>query len=145
MKILTKAFGEVEVNEKQRIYFTNGLFGFEDIHEFVLLDTEKGSPFFWLQAENIPEIAFVFIDPLIVKNDYILDIDPKDVEELGITDDKDTLVFSIVTISEIPDEISVNLLGPILINKNTHHAKQVINQIDYSVKHPLLSRKGAEC
>ena len=87
MKIMTKAFGEVEVDEKQRIKFKEGIFGFEDIHNFVLLDTKKGSPFFWLQAENIPEIAFVLIDPLIVKNDYVLDVDPKDVDELKITDD----------------------------------------------------------
>jgi len=145
MKVLTKAFGEIEVSEKQRIHFQNGILGFEDINDFILLDTEKGSPFFWLQAEKVPEIAFVLIDPLIVKNDYVLDVDPRDIDELNIHDDNDTLVFSIVTIHEKPENITVNLLGPILINKNSHKAKQIINQVDYSVKHPLIEKRGSEC
>ena len=32
MKIKTKAFGEIEVSEKQKIEITEGLLGFEDIH-----------------------------------------------------------------------------------------------------------------
>jgi flagellar assembly factor FliW len=141
MLLKTKAFGEIEVSELQRITFEKGLFGFEDINTYFLLDSEKDSPFFWLQAENVPEIAFVLIDPLFAKNDYVLDVDPKDVEELGINDDKDTLVFSIVTIYDKPEDITVNLLGPILINKKTRKALQIINQRDYSVKHPLFEKK----
>lgn len=145
MKVMTKAFGEVEVSDKQRIRFDTGIFGFEDIFEYVLLDTEPGSPFYWLQSEKHPETAFVLIDPLLVDSEYVLDVDDKDVEELEIHNDGDTLVFSIVTIHSDPKNITANLLGPIIINKTSREAKQVINKIDYSVKSPLFGKKEAEC
>ncbi len=145
MKINTKAFGEIEISEKQKITFKTGLYGFEDILEFAMLDTEQGSPFFWLQSLEYKEIAFIIIDPLMVDQEYVLDVNPEDIKELEVKNDGDTLVFVIVTVFDKPEDITVNLLGPLLINKNTHIAKQVINQKDYSVKHPLITKKGAQC
>ena len=143
MVIKTKAFGEIEVSEKQKIYFKDGILGFEDIHNFFLLDTEEGSPFFWFQALEEPEIAFIIIDPRFVEQDYKLNIDDKELEEIGIKNQDELLIFSIVTIYQKPEDITVNLLGPIIINKNNHHAKQVINQNDeYLIKHPLLKKGG---
>jgi flagellar assembly factor FliW len=143
MKIKTKPFGEIEVSEKQQIDFKNGILGFEDIKTFFLLDAEKDSPFYWLQAKEIPEIAFVIIDPAYVVENYKLDIAKKDLDDLDIKDQSDMLILSIVTIYEKPEDITVNLLGPIIINKNLRRGKQVINQNDeYEIKHPLLSKKG---
>jgi flagellar assembly factor FliW len=145
MKIMTKAFGEIEILEKQKIFFKEGIFGFEDIHDYVLLDAaQEKSPFYWLQSEKIPEIAFVVINPTAIEPDYKCNIDPKDLKELEINVIDETLIFSIVTIHENPKDITVNLLGPIVINKKTHTAKQIINQNEkYTVKHPIV-KKGAE-
>jgi flagellar assembly factor FliW len=146
MKIMTKAFGEIEILEKQKISFTNGIFGFEDIHDYVMLDTKPNSPFYWLQAEKIPEIAFVIIDPKNIELNYKCEIDVKDLNELEIANNDELLVFSIVTIHENPKDITVNLLGPIVINKKTHKAKQIINQNDsYSVKHPIVNKGASKC
>ncbi len=147
MKVKTKGFGEIEVSEKQRIFFKNGILGFEDIHDFLLLDTEDGSPFYWLQAEKISEIAFVIIDPRIIVPDYKIEVDSNELEELEIKKDEDILQFSIVTIYENLQDITINLLGPVIINKTNHYAKQLINQNEeYSVKHPLLQKKeGKQC
>ncbi len=143
MIIKSKAFGEIEVNEKQKIYFKDGILGFEEIHNFFLLDTEEGSPFFWFQALEEPDIAFVIIDPRFVEQDYKLDISDKELEEIKIKDQEELLIFSIVTIYQKPEDITVNLLGPIIINKTNHMAKQVINQNDtYLIKHPLLKKGG---
>ena len=143
MKLKTKAFGEIEVNEKQKVFFKNGILGFEDIHNFYLLDTDEESPFYWLQAKEMPEIAFVIIDPRFVVTDYKLDVNPKELEELEIKNDEEMLIFSIVTIYEKPEDITINLLGPIIINKKNHSGKQVINQNEnYEIKHPLLQKGG---
>jgi len=142
MRLKTKAFGEIEISEKQRLHFKQGIFGFEDVHEFVLLDSPDNSPFYWLQAEKQPETAFVLIDPKIKFTDYKLKLDAKDREELNLNSDNDIIIFVIVTIYENPMDITINLLGPIIINKVTHEAKQVINQNDnYSVKHPLFAKE----
>ncbi len=45
MKIKTKAYGQVDINEKQVIFFPAGIFGFETLREFALLDAEQ-KPFF---------------------------------------------------------------------------------------------------
>lgn len=143
MKIETKAFGEIEISEKQLLYFKDGVLGFEDIHDYVLIDSIDGGPLYWLQAKHIPEIAFVVIDPKIVVNDYQLEADEKELKELDITNPDDILLFSIVTINDDPNNITVNLLGPIVINKKTHQGRQIISTTDkYSVRHPLLNGKG---
>ncbi len=144
MKIVTKAFGEIEISEKQKITVKDGLLGFEDIHDFVLLDFDEGSPFYWLQAEKIPEIAFLIVDPKLIIEDYKLDVDAHDLDKLEVKNDEDMINFAIVTLNDNPAKTSVNLLGPIVINKVTHQAKQLISLSDkYSVRHPLLSQKEA--
>lgn len=143
MRIKTKAFGEIEISDKQKLNFVEGILGFEELHEFALLDSPEGGPFYWLQALKVPDIAFVVIDPDLVVNDYQLQVDDKDLEELGIENLEDILVFSIVTIHSDPQNITANLLGPIIINKKNHKAKQIVSLSDnYSVRHPLMSGKG---
>ncbi len=148
MKLMTKAFGLIDVSEKQKLTFKNGLLGFEDIHTFFMLDFDSGtgSPFYWLQAENIPEIAFLVIEPGMIDPEYKLDADKSDLMELEITDMADVLMFSIVTVNDNPSNITANLLGPIIINKKNHKAKQIISLNDkYSVREPLLSEREAKC
>jgi flagellar assembly factor FliW len=146
MVIKTKAFGEVEISEKQRIFFKEGLFGFEDMHHFVLLDTEAGSPFYWLQSEEVSDIAFLIIEPKIIMPEYKLESDKKDLEDINIETEDDILIFSIVTIYDNPQNITANLLGPIVINRFKHLGKQIISLNDsYSVRYPLLNGKGEKC
>ena len=61
MKILTRIFGEIEISENQKIFIEEGLFGLEDVQEYVLLNSSEDSPFYWLQALDIPDIAFLVV------------------------------------------------------------------------------------
>ena len=144
MRVKTKAFGEIEVSEKQRLNFKNGIFGFEDIQNYVLLDGDAGSPFYWLQSEEVSEIAFLVIDPKMIISDYKLEIDKEDIKDLGIEKEEDVLLFTIITIYDDPEKSTANLLGPLVINRIKHIGKQVISLNDtYSVRHPLLEKKEA--
>ena len=67
MKIKTKPYGEVEVDEKQKLYFPEGIIGFEDVNYYYLLDSKEG-PFYWLQAEGNAVLAFLIVDPRIFMN-----------------------------------------------------------------------------
>lgn len=142
MVIETKAFGSIEVSEKQKIYFEQGILGFEDIHSFYLLDFPEGdAPFFWLQSEDFPEIAFILISPDAIIPDYKLVADAKEYESIDITNDNEILVFSIVTIYDNPENSTVNMLGPIVINKRNKKARQMISLNDkYTVRHPLIKK-----
>lgn len=115
-----------------------GLLGFEQIKDYVLLVKPDEQPFAWLQVQDNAALAFVVVDPFIVKPDYSPDIPVLDVEFLGLKKSEDALLLSIVTIHHA-GRATVNLKGPIVINRHTHIGKQVIitNANDYSVQHPL--------
>jgi len=142
MKIRTKPYGEIEVNEKQRVHFSEGIIGFKDIHDYFLLDSREG-PFYWLQAQKDPDLAFLLINPRLFMPDYRLGVPENDLKSLGIETEDDILDFTIVTVPEDHDKISANLMGPIVINRKTHAAKQVIStNDDYTVKHYILEEMG---
>ena len=105
MKVQTKAYGEIEIEDRQRISFPRGLFGFEELHDFVLLDATQ-QPFYWLQSVERVEVAFVLIDPKFFRPDYTPEVDPLELEEIGIITADDMLVFSIVTIPPAAGRIS---------------------------------------
>ncbi len=138
MKIRTKPYGEIEVNEKQKVRFPEGIIGFSDIHDYFLLDSREG-PFYWLQAKEDPDLAFLLIDPRLFMPDYSLEVDDDDLKSIGIETGDDVLDFAIVTVPEDHMKISANLMGPIVIHRKSHMAKQFIStNDDYTVKHYIL-------
>jgi flagellar assembly factor FliW len=115
-----------------------GLLGFEQIKEYVLITKPGEEPFAWLQVQDNSALAFVVIDPFVVLPDYQPDIPSLDVEFLGLKNSEDALLLGIVTVHSAT-KATVNLKGPIVVNRHTHIAKQIIiiNAADYSIEHPL--------
>jgi flagellar assembly factor FliW len=146
MKVQTKPYGEIEIEDRQRISFPRGLFGFESLRDFALLDAEQ-QPFYWLQSLERVDVAFVLIDPTFFRPDYAPDVDPAEMEEMDITDADDTLVFSIVTIPEQAAKMTANLQGPVILNRRSHVGRQFISGNPlWGVRHPImdeLARRGA--
>jgi flagellar assembly factor FliW len=138
MKVQTKAYGEIEIEDRQRISFPRGLFGFEELREFVLLDATQ-QPFYWLQSIERVEVAFVLMDPKFFRPDYAPDVDAAELEEIGISTDEDMLVFSIVTIPPAGGRMTANLQGPLILNRRTHVARQSISSNPlWGVRHGIL-------
>jgi len=153
--IETTRFGRIEVDEEAVITFLQGLFGFEERRRFVVLCLDEKSPFRWLQSLEDPSLAFVVIEPRHFMPDYAPTISDADVEALGLEADTPYLTFVIVTIPPgKPEEMTANLMGPIIINAATRIAHQVIvEDEDYTTKHSILEemkktqskvRKGAD-
>ncbi len=137
--IVTKPFGQIEVDERQIIDFPEGIYGFEDIKKFVILDANEKSPFKWLQAYDEPDLAFVIIRPIDFMVQYELDVLPEDLEDIGAKSKDEVIVFAIVTIPEDPSQMTANLQGPILINPKSKKGKQAISLSDkYTVRHYIL-------
>jgi flagellar assembly factor FliW len=138
MKVQTKAYGEIEIEDRQRISFPRGLFGFEELRDFALFDATQ-QPFYWLQSLERVEVAFVLIAPTFFRPDYTPDVDPAELEEIGIAAPDDMLVFSIVTIPPTGGRMTANLQGPLIFNKETHVARQSISTNPrWSVRHGIL-------
>lgn len=142
MKIETSRFGTLDLLEDKVIHVPSGLFGFPDSKRYTLLEHRKGSPFVWLQSVDNGSLAFVLIDPLLVKPDYEVQISPEDMNELQLADAPDgiqTLVIVNITSGE-KVELTVNLLGPIVINTKKKFGKQIIlSDSEYSLRHPIPS------
>ena len=147
----TKAYGEIEIDERQRISFPSGLFGFAEYRDFCLLDANQ-QPFYWLQSMDAREIAFVLINPLLFRPDYASGASAEDLEILGINSDADEnlLLFAIVTIPEDQTRMTANLQGPILINRKTREGRQIISYDDrWQVRHVIMEEmqraRGEQC
>ena len=147
IKINSKPFGEITVTEDSIIEFQDGLFGFEDVKKYVIIDeSDPDSPFKWLQAVDIPSLAFVLIRPIDFLKEYMLSISDSDLTAIDATSPENLLVFSIVTIPGDPSLMTANLQGPIIINPNSMKGRQAISMNDkYHVKHLILEEmKKAE-
>ena len=143
MTVHTKPFGAIDVDERQRLLFPHGIFGFESLRDFVLLDSEQ-PPFYWLQSLEEPGLAFVLMEPSFFRPDFTLEIPKEDMEEIGIEGGDDTLVFAIVTIPEDQSKMSANLQGPVVVNKRARVARQSIStNPSWRVRHYILDEIGA--
>lgn len=143
MIVKTKPFGDIDVDERQKLDFPQGILGFENLQSFVLLDAAQ-PPFYWLQSLEEPQIAFVLMDPLFFKPDYSPDVSPDDLEEIGIAGPDEQLAFAIVTIPEKQELMTANLQGPIIVNKRSKIARQTISRNPrWLVKHYILEELAA--
>ncbi len=138
MKVPTKPYGLIEVDERQRLHFPHGILGFEARKDYVLLDAAQ-APFYWLQSTDAVEVAFVLIDPRVFRPDYRLEVEPAELRAIGIESPADILDFAIVTIPENPLEMTANLQGPIVINRRRRLGRQAISlNAEAKVRHPIL-------
>lgn len=115
-----------------------GILGFETVKNYELLGSREEAPFMWLRMADDPNLAFLVIEPSFVVESYQPDVSETEVEFLGLSSAEDAWVLNIVTLHG-DGQATVNLKGPILINRHTLVAKQVVplNAADYALQHPL--------
>jgi flagellar assembly factor FliW len=143
VKVATKAYGIIEVDEGQRIRFPGGLFGFEGLKEYVLLDAER-QPFYWLQSIEVEQVAFILIDPFLFRPDYEVDINDNELKEIDVSAPDQPLVFSIVTIPGNGDPMTANLQGPLIINRKLRLGKQaILTDPRWKTKHNIMEELAA--
>lgn len=142
MKIQTRKFGEIEIDENKALSMPEGLPGFSGFERFVLLEDPKTAPFCWLQSLEEPNLALAMMDPFLFKPDYKMDLEgfiaSKGWDDV---DTKDLLVYVVINISkgENGNKITANLIGPIIINlKNNEAIQAVISNSSYSHQHKVL-------
>jgi flagellar assembly factor FliW len=139
VKVLTKAYGTVEVNERQKITFPSGLFGFESLKDYVLLDAAQ-QPFYWLQSLDEENTAFILIDPFIFRPDYEMDINNEGLLPIGITESEKAVIFSIVTIPAGNGPMTANLQGPLVVNRDSRLGVQaVLTDSRWKTKHDIMA------
>jgi len=141
LKINTTRFGEIEIEEDKIIFFPSGILGFPQARRYVLIPHREDSPFCWLQAVDVPELAFVVIDTSMFFPDYKPEIPREAREEIHLREGDEVSFLAIVTIpKENPANVTANLLGPIVVNIPRRLAKQVVlDARKYPLRAPLTA------
>lgn len=139
-KINTRRFGEIEVDEAAIVTFQDGIPAFEEEHEFVVLPYAEESPYMFLQSTTTPELAFLMTDPFLFFKEYSFELDDENIESLSLKDMDDVLVCSLISVPATGvKDMTTNLLAPIVINKHTMQAKQIVlEKTQYTTKHRLF-------
>ena len=141
MKIKTKYHGEITIDERQIIHFENGLPGFLEEKQFIILPLTDDQIYLILQSIQTPEIAFVITNPFFFYKDYEFKLEDGVVEQLEIKEPGDVQVFNILTIYDPFEKTTINLQAPIVINTKNNRAKQVILNYDhYTTREPLFQK-----
>lgn len=143
MRIQSKPYGEIEIEERQVLRFPHGLLGFEDCTGWALIDSAQ-PPFLWLQSLQDPNLAFVLLAPTFFRPDYAVELSEADRAALGDPAEADLLVFAIATIPEDQERMTANLQGPVVVNKRAGIGRQTIqSNPQWRVRHLILEELAA--
>ncbi|GAB78998.1 flagellar assembly factor FliW [Austwickia chelonae] len=106
------------------VHMPAGMVGFPESTEFSLVEIESGV--YEMLSSQDDELGFVVITPEPYFPDYDPIIDKATAERLEITDPSDAVVLLVVNIGSEEEAPVANLLAPIIVNKATHTATQVV-------------------
>jgi flagellar assembly factor FliW len=121
------------------IVFEGGLIGFPSARRFVLIASELLFPFRILKCVDNSRIGFLVLDPRTVFKTYERSIPQEAWISLQVGDKSDRLALVISIIGKNPQESTVNLQAPLLINSRKMLGKQLIlATAHYSVTQPLI-------
>lgn len=155
MRVKTKHFGEVDLDESKIIHFEGGILGFEEFKDYTLLyDNEDGEQpnISWLQSVEEPSLSIPVISPFLIKEDYNPEIEDELLKPLDNLSETNIIVMVSITVPADVSKISANLKAPFILNSDTRKGVQVIvENSDYEVKNyfyhkleEIKMKKGAD-
>lgn len=142
MKVSSTAAQESpQMTTQQQITLPSGLIGFPNFTRAELIYQADQLPFMWLNSANSEELSFLVTEPAGLVKDYDIEISDADIAALDLKIPTEAMVLNIATVRRAATtQITVNLMGPIVINKRTLVGRQVIigNAQKFSAKHLLV-------
>lgn len=114
--IQTPHFGELQVNKDHIFNFENGMLGFENLHNFIIISEDESVPFKWLVSVDQPEIGFPLLSPWLIDLDY----------SPGNYDVEQLVFFVVITLENENGQMTANLRAPVCLNTQTLKGEQII-------------------
>ena len=141
MRITTRYFGEIEIDDQKILIFEEGLIGFENLKKFTLIynnETKYGNTINWLQSLDEPMVALPVINPFDIMADYNPIINDEILDSLGELQEDSTAVFLTLTIPSDISKMTTNLKAPIIVNAENKKGCQVIAENpEYVIKYNI--------
>ena len=138
LKINTRDFGEVDIDESTIITMPNGIIGFEDTKRYTLMSPLGEDKFpMWFQSVDSVEPCFLVYDPMQIDSDYRFQITDEEQALLRIDENSP---YRVLCVAIVPDDIkktTINLRCPIIVNTRENIAAQFILTENYDFKCPI--------
>ena len=139
MLVQSTRFGELDIPEEQILDFPHGMPGFLEEKQFVFMEYQPDSPFYFLQSVSDADLTFLMINPFAFFNDYEFAMDDELLAEIGLSDENPPLVFNIASVKDTLENMTVNLAAPVLVNSRDRKAVQlVIEKTEFPTRYPLF-------
>jgi len=132
IEITTLQFGDLEVGEEHIFNFEQGLLGFDDLHEFVLVSEEETIPFKWLISLEEPEIGFPLLSP------WHIDLSYEPGRDFNL--DREVLMV-VITLEDEKGLMTANMKAPIIFDIEKQTGRQVIMTSDRYSTNQVISTK----
>lgn len=140
MEIKTQYFGSISCSDEELIHFSDGLFGFSELRDYVPLAFQDSSDaLISLQSIDDFRVSFVIMNPFQLYSEYAPALSAEDSNLLKASyDEKNISYYVICVIHDHMEESTINLKAPIAVNTDTREAKQIIldNPL-YKFRHPI--------
>jgi len=148
MKVMPELYPtDLEAPSANSFSLPSGLIGFEAYQEAELLYQPDHLPFLWLKLIGPRDaVHFVVIEPGGLIPGYEPELFDEHALALDLADPTEAMILNIVTLQRsTPLEATVNLVGPIVINRRTRVGRQLVisNYSRYSAHHSLVERSQA--
>ena len=119
-----RQFGEIEFDPNIIIKFDSGIFGFENLRDYLLIKVDD-ELFYWLCSIEDPEIAFPLVGLRLIDDTF--------------PQEESSEAFGIVTMNPDIRKITVNMKAPVYINQTVKSGYQKILDADkYLIRYNLF-------
>jgi flagellar assembly factor FliW len=136
---------EFEIPQANSFTLPQGLIGFQAYTGAELLYQPGQLPFLWLKLRGpFDNIYFIVVEPAGVIPGYDPELFDQDAAGLDLAGSAEALVLNIVSLKNMnPMEATVNLVGPIIVNRRTKIARQLVvaNYSRYSAQYQLVDSR----
>lgn len=147
MKVVTDAVAEREQWLRPvEFELPAGMIGFPEATRLEVILNPEELPFMWLRSVENHALNFIVIEPHTLIPGYVIELSDEDAARLQIERPEDVFIFNVVNFKpEHPEAATVNLIGPVVVNRRTLRGRQLIiaNYADYSARHPLIASGSA--
>jgi flagellar assembly factor FliW len=124
-----------------------GIVGFPEYTQANLMSHHEQFPFFWMKLQGpLGSANFVVIEPKGIIPGYEPELFDSDAVALGLSHASEAMVLTILTMRPgTPVEATVNLIGPIVVNRRTQIGRQLViaNYSRYRARQPLAATTPA--
>lgn len=148
MELQTKYFGGIRCEDKDVLHFSEGVFGFEEEKQFLLMPFEGGDGMLLcLQSVATSQLAFVAVDPFRLNRNYAPVLQPQELRQMGVVDSTELCYYTFCVVKNPIGNSTVNLKCPIAINDVSRQARQVMLE-QYEMRcllSDLVGKEGGSC